>query len=151
MSIQRTAPRGSLRNVTGAPWTPPRALVADGDLQLHQLLRDMLRKEGYLVEEAASETGMRAHLGMIDRQHRVFDLIVVDQQLPGGTGLGVIEDLRACLDPNCWCTPVIVMTRRGDADVTGEAIRLGAVTLEKPLDLDLFMRQVLALSNPARP
>jgi len=152
MTIQRTVSRAPQRtelvDVNDDNWTPARVLLAEDDLQLRLLLRDMLRKKGYVVEEASSGFEMLEQLGMDGLRHKTFDLIVTCNQMRGATGLEVIDELRKCLDPHCWCTPVILITGFGDSQVYAEAIRLGAVVLDKPLDLDVFLQHAAALVSP---
>lgn len=91
------------------------------------LVRHWLERLGFLVDEAADgfEALRRA------RTER-YDLVVLDINMPGVTGLGVLEGIRS--DGDTRSVPVILLTTLGhEADVRRGA-RLGASAyLTKPL------------------
>ncbi|MEI8257048.1 MAG: response regulator, partial [Deltaproteobacteria bacterium] len=130
-------------------WKPPvRVLLAEDDVHLRTLLRDLLRREGYLVDEASSGYDLLEQLGNAAHRRQALDLIVTDNRMRGATGLEVIEGLRESHRPGRSSTPVILITAFGDAHVHDEAARLGAVVLDKPLDLDVFLQRVAVLAGP---
>ena len=75
------------------------------------------------------------------------DVIVVDLQLPDGSGLDLLRWVTAT-DPR---RPVILITARGTADAAIEAMTRGAFDyLLKPLDLESFTRLVGRAFEAAR-
>jgi two-component system, NtrC family, response regulator AtoC len=102
-------------------------LLIDDDQGTTELLREVLQKEGYAVDEA--KTG-RAALA----QARAFpyDVVLADLRLPDLDGIEVLRTLHA-LDPDL---PVIVMTAFGSMETAVEAIREGAYDyISKPFNL----------------
>jgi DNA-binding NtrC family response regulator len=65
------------------------ALVVDDDEALRAVTVEALRREGWLVSEAA----VGAQVASWARQHP-FRLIVLDQRLPDADGVEILEDLR---------------------------------------------------------
>lgn len=113
----------------------PRVLVAEDDHAFRQLIAAMLRREGYVVQEAATGLDMLERLTDSELKRRTFDLIVSDVRMPGLTGIEVIDGLKLADGGRPWTTPVIFMTAFGDRDLQREASRLGATILDKPFDL----------------
>lgn len=97
-------------------------------------------KDGYEIFEAANLAEAASRL-----LARRFDIIVLDINLPDGSGLDFIRTARGS-DP---CIPIIVITGEGDIPLAVEAMRLGADNfLTKPVDnaaLAAFMRKTLEI------
>ena len=83
-------------------------LVDDEDL-LRKVMKDLLERDGYNVVEARD--GVEA-LDQIDRHGP--DIIVLDLNLPGLDGYGVLSHLRS--RPATADIPVVVLTARGDEE-----------------------------------
>ena len=93
-------------------------LVEDED-QLRRVMKDLLEREGYTVAEARD--GVQA-LDQVDRH--APDLILLDLNLPGLDGYGVLAQLRS--RPATSGIPVIVLTAKGDEDNEVRVFELGA-------------------------
>ena len=93
-------------------------LVEDED-QLRRVMKDLLERDGYKVAEARD--GAQA-LDEVDRS--APDLIMLDLNLPGLDGYGVLQRLRS--RPNTSQIPVIVLTAKGDEDNEVRVFQLGA-------------------------
>jgi type II secretory ATPase GspE/PulE/Tfp pilus assembly ATPase PilB-like protein/CheY-like chemotaxis protein len=93
-------------------------LVEDED-QLRRVMKDLLEREGYTVVEAAD--GVQA-LEQVDRHNP--DVILLDLNLPGMDGYGVLQHLRS--RPGTSTMPVIVLTAKGDEDNEVRVLKLGA-------------------------
>lgn len=118
-----------------------RILVAEDDPQLRDLVTRRLASEGYEVREAASGTELVQTLQTITSQSwplDALDLLVLDNFMPGVTGLDVMRRLRHAR----WLTPAILITAFPDDVVRREAHALGVVVLAKPFTLDLLSRAV---------
>jgi len=93
-------------------------LVEDED-QLRRVMKDLLEREGYIVAEARD--GIQA-LDQVDRH--APDIIVLDLNLPGLDGYGVLQQLRS--RPATRSIPVMVLTAKGDEDNEVRVFELGA-------------------------
>ncbi len=94
-------------------------LLVDDEDQLRRVMRDLLEREGYRVAEA--QNGIEA-LDQVDRH--APDIIVLDLNLPGLDGYGVLSHLRS--RPATAKIPVVVLTARGDEDNEVRVLELGA-------------------------
>ena len=111
----------------------PRAcvLVAEDDEGFRDIVARRLERDGYEVYLTGSGD---AALGMVLDGWPIesFDVLILDQHMPGRNGLDVLERLRAENDT----TPAVIMTAFPDADVIVGARRCGAAVLVKPFSLD---------------
>jgi len=96
-----------------------RVLLVDDEDQLRRVMRDLLEREGYLVVEAGD--GVEA-LDQVDRH--APDIIVLDLNLPGLDGFGVLSHLRSRRVTQE--IPVIVLTARGDEENEIRVFEFGA-------------------------
>lgn len=80
-------------------------LVVDDDAKLRDLLNRYLTEQQFEVTLAADAVAMNRLL-----QRDTYDLIILDQMMPGEDGLSVIRRLRAASDR----TPIIMLTAKGD-------------------------------------
>ncbi len=112
-------------------------LVADDDPQMRRLIKTMLQREGLEILEA--NDGLDA-LDVVGKHH--VDLILLDQDMPRLTGLGVLEELRAEL--TTAAIPIIMLTAHADAET--EAFELGAQDyLTKPVQPRSLVARVKAV------
>jgi CheY-like chemotaxis protein len=96
-----------------------KVLLVDDEDSLRRVLKDLLEREGYDVAEARD--GVQA----LDQVDRVApDIIVLDLNLPGLDGYGVLSHLRS--RPATSGIPVIVLTAKGDEDNEVRVFELGA-------------------------
>lgn len=96
-----------------------KVLLVDDEDQLRKVMRDLLERDGYKVEEARD--GVEA-LDQVDRH--APDIIVLDLNLPGLDGYGVLSHLRS--RPATAEIPVVVLTARGDEDNEVRVFEMGA-------------------------
>jgi len=96
-----------------------KVLLVDDEDSLRKVMRDLLERDGYDVTEARD--GVQA-LDQIDRVGP--DIIVLDLNLPGLDGYGVLSHLRS--RPATASIPVIVLTAKGDEDNEVRVFELGA-------------------------
>lgn len=66
------------------------ALVVDDEVWIREVAAEVLRSEGYAVEEAADGESALAAL-----RRQAFDLVVCDWKMPGLNGMALYERLRA--------------------------------------------------------
>ena len=106
--------------------TLPSILVADDDRVLLRAYARVLSTNGYRVETVADgQSALEAF------QKRRFDLILSDIDMPGLSGIGLLEAVRAYdLD-----VPVVLVTGTPEVDSTIRAIEHGALRyLVKPVE-----------------
>jgi two-component system phosphate regulon response regulator OmpR len=85
--------------------TTKKLLVVDDDAKLRELLHRYLTEQQFEVALAGDATAMNRLM-----QRESYDLIILDQMLPGEDGLSIIRRLRAASDR----TPIIMLTAKGD-------------------------------------
>ena len=109
-----------------------KVLVVEDDLKIADYLDKGLTEQGYSVD-LADDGHDGLHLAMeVD-----YDVIVLDQMLPGLDGLALLKSLRAVKD-----TPVIMLTARDRIEDRVKGLRAGADDyLVKPFSfLELLAR-----------
>jgi type IV pilus assembly protein PilB len=99
--------------------TAPRVLIVDDDPTIRIILRKILENQGCRVEETAD--GAEA-LAVIAGQ--TPDMIIVDLNMPGLDGYGVIRGVRDSL--GLADVPVLILTSDPDEESQVEALELGA-------------------------
>lgn len=116
---------------------PPRVLVAEDDVRLAQMLRNLLVGEGYAVTVA--HDGQRAlHEGLTNE----FDVLLLDRGLPAIEGLDVLAKLRA----SGVVTPVLILSALGNPADRVEGLDRGAEDyLSKPFDIDELLARLRVL------
>ncbi|MCM0081442.1 sigma-54 dependent transcriptional regulator [Geomonas sp. Red32] len=115
-------------------------LLLDDDAGTRFGFTRFLSLSGYDVQEAESLTRASAAYGA-----QKFDAVIVDLNLPDGSGLDFIETVRSD-SPD---VPIIVITGAGDIPLAVEAMRRGADNfLTKPVDMEgieLFLEKSLEI------
>ncbi len=96
-----------------------KVLLVDDEDQLRRVMRDLLEREGYVVAEARD--GVQA-LDQVDKFGP--DVVVLDLNLPGLDGYGVLSHLRS--RPATQSLPVIVLTAKADEDNEVRVFEMGA-------------------------
>ena len=95
----------------------PKILLVEDDRSLAASLQGALEVTGYSVQ-----TADRAEQGLARARNENFDVVVTDLQMPGSSGLEVVESLH---DTNPHL-PVILMTAHHTAEAAIAATKLGA-------------------------
>ena len=123
-----------------------RILVADDDRVLSQLICAVVREAGHMPIPAfdAMQTMMFAIRPPLP------GLIILDINMPGGTGLESLQKLKR--SAKTAEIPVVVVSASDDAGMPAQVRALGAVDyLPKPLDPEQLLAAVhRALSQAAR-
>jgi type II secretory ATPase GspE/PulE/Tfp pilus assembly ATPase PilB-like protein/CheY-like chemotaxis protein len=115
--LEEHAPPARRSGAHGQPAS--KVLLVDDEDSLRKVMRDLLERDGYVVTEARD--GVQA-LDQVDRVGP--DIIVLDLNLPGLDGYGVLSHLRS--RPATANIPVIVLTAKGDEDNEVRVFELGA-------------------------
>jgi DNA-binding response OmpR family regulator len=119
-------------------------LLADDDKVLVTMLSSQLRAKGYSVAVAFDATS-----AFMVAMKSPPDVVILDIQMPGGTGKAVLERLKG--SSKTAQVPVIVLSGFSDRRVIEEVRALGAFDyLSKPADVDRIDTAIRrALSLPA--
>ncbi len=118
-------------------------LVADDDGEMRDAVAETLHADGYQVRVASSGRAFLdaiANLEAGQQAMRGVDLVVLDNRMPGMSGLDALRTLRG----TTRATPAILMTAYPTLAVEAEAFRLDATVLSKPFARAELSRTVLA-------
>lgn len=111
----------------------PNILIVEDDININNLLCEVLRKAGYMCEQAFS--GTEAKL-LLDIKERAYTLVLLDLMLPGASGEEVLKEIR-----KQGRLPVIVLTAKDSIDDKIGVLTDGADDyITKPFEI----REVLA-------
>jgi CheY-like chemotaxis protein len=121
-----------------------KALLADDDRVLTLLLSSRLRARG--VEIVVAHDAMQA---LMSAMRSPPDVIVLDVQMPGGTGIETLKKLK--LSAKTSMIPVVVLSGSVEPETSEQVKALGAEQfLLKPIDPDrLFQVLCTVLGQPA--
>jgi DNA-binding response OmpR family regulator len=114
----------------------PRILVCDDNEMGRRLLRRMLTRRGYLVEEAID--GEEA----IEAVERCApDLLLLDLRLPDLDGSEVLRQLRC--DRDAHALPIIMVSAEHDGEVVAGCLALGACDyVTKPVHAGILCARI---------
>lgn len=116
-----------------------RLLVADDDPLITQVIRTVLRGKGWEVEVASD-----AMQAVMFAMRSPPDAVVLDINMPGGTGLTALQRLKASAKTRF--IPVLVLSATSDASAPDTVRAMGADEfLPKPVDLDELDRALRRL------
>lgn len=112
-------------------------LVVEDNQQLLDIIVNRLRGEQYICESATDFFKAQEKVGVY-----FYDLLIVDINLPGGSGLELIRQVKK-QEP---ATGIIVISARNSLDNKIEGLELGADDyLTKPFDVSELAARVKAL------
>ncbi|MBU2695532.1 response regulator transcription factor [Nocardioides sp. WV_118_6] len=115
-----------------------RALVAEDDTRLADLLAESLAEAGWQVDVV--HDGRSAYDRLLTDTG--YDVALLDWMLPGRDGVSVARQLRSL----GLTTPILMLTARGDVRDRIEGLDAGADDyLPKPFDLDELLARLRAL------
>ncbi len=110
-------------------------LVVDDEYRIRRLVSDFLKREGYLVIEAAD--GEEA-LDIIFESNQKVDLVILDVMMPKYDGWYVLERIREYLN-----LPIVMLTARSDEYDQLKGFKLGADDyVTKPFSPSVLMARV---------
>lgn len=116
----------------------PRILIVEDDADINRLLYHILKKNGYLPEQAFSGTEARLLL-----MAGVYDLLLLDLMLPGMTGEELLDYIRK---ERNLSLPVMVLSAKGSLhDRVGLLMDGADDYLTKPFEPEEVLAHVCAL------
>lgn len=102
-------------------------LVVDDELSMREFLKILLEKEGYLAQTAANTSDA---ITLLRQGHT--DLVISDIKMPGGSGLSLLENLRA----SGLQIPLILITAYASPEDAVRAMKGGAYDyITKPFNV----------------
>ncbi len=111
--------------------------MLEDDPLFNETLEDFLEEEGYVVE-----TAMDPYSALEMSYKNVFDLYLLDVNLPYENGFDLLQKLRQSGDT----TPTIFLTSREDKASLAEGFEKGADDyMKKPIDLDELLLRIQAV------
>ena len=114
-----------------------RILLVEDETRVAALVAKGLREHAYAVDVAGDGDDALAEAGASD-----YDLLILDVQLPGRSGLTVCRELRA----QGFAAPILVLTARDAVEQRVEGLDAGADDyLTKPFDFQELLARVRAL------
>lgn len=118
-----------------------KVLIIDDENNIRMMMRLALQHVGHTVETAADGYEGLAKFG----EGGLWDLVVLDQRMPGMEGLEVLREIRR-LDPQA---KVVMATAFGTIDLAVEAMKIGATDfLRKPFTAEVLRGAVQAVLTP---
>jgi len=116
---------------------PQRVLVVDDEQIIRESLSFILKKEGFVVDEAPN--GKEA---LRKQQEQPYDVVVTDIEMPEMRGVELLERIRQG-SPE---TLVVVITAFGSIETAVDALRKGAADyVLKPINFDDLLHRVKKL------
>lgn len=101
-------------------------LIIEDDQTLAKNLKEVLVKDGFAVDTSHSKED-----GLVEAEVNEYDCIVLDINLPDGSGFDLLSELRQKENQ----TPIIIVTARGEVEDRIKGLNLGADDyVPKPID-----------------
>ena len=121
---------------------PLRVLVADDQGANLMVMRRLLEKAGHRAQVVDDGEDVLAAL-----EAQVFDAVVIDLHMPGGSGVDVIKHARF-MEAGRARTPFIVLTADATPEARAECERAGAYAfMTKPVVVDRLLEQLAAIAE----
>jgi two-component system OmpR family response regulator len=112
-------------------------LIIEDDLTLARNLKQVLVKDGFAVDVSSTRED-----GLAQTEINEYDCIVLDINLPDGSGFDLLHDLRKAENK----TPVIIVTARGQVEDRIKGLNLGADDyVPKPVDSNELTARIRAV------
>lgn len=109
-------------------------LLADDDILLRNLVKEVLEEENYKVYEA--EDGQQALELFYEKKD--FSLVILDVMMPKVDGIAVLDDIRGISD-----VPILMLTALGDSSSELTGLRHGANDyVSKPFRYEILLERI---------
>jgi two-component system response regulator FixJ len=134
--------RGAGRRLNVEQENASMVAIIDDDSDVREVLAVLLETAGYSAQTYSSGTEFLA-----DPDHNQMACLVVDQRMPGMTGLALLTELVRRGES----IPALLITGVEDADIVRRADNLGAMTvMQKPVSSQALL-QFIAFSTGLAP
>ena len=123
---------------------PPRILLVDDDQEARLMMRTLLEKEDFVIEEAADGHEAADRLDA----DATYSLLILDLGMPGMDGRELLQKIRGSVET--MALPVLIRTGSGSNKLEAELLEAGADDyLTKEMDADRFLARVRAVLRRA--
>ncbi|MFL5928444.1 MAG: response regulator [Gaiellaceae bacterium] len=112
------------------------ALIADDSVAVRRLVSARLRRDGYSIREAAD-----GHAALEEVEREPPDVLIVDDVLPGLSGVEVVEGLRARGLGDSVRVALLIEYSSGLRRAALVGLPVSSV-IRKPFDLDRFADRI---------
>ena len=117
-------------------------LVIEDEMSLQELMERALKKEGYIVESAMDFDSAMEKIGIYS-----YDCILLDINLPGGSGLDILEHMKKVGNRS----DVIIISARDSIDDKVRGLELGADDyLAKPFHMVELIARIRSVARRSR-
>lgn len=121
-----------------------RILLVDDDEFIRRIIAQMLRQAGFEVHSVSTLESARQVLKAIKP-----DLLLLDYELPDGTGLDLLREVRA--SPALQNLSVVILTGKSDRQVIFDCVSQGAADfIVKPVQQSALLSKIRAHLNRSR-
>jgi CheY-like chemotaxis protein len=135
---EKIPPTGAERPLKAKEDRTRRVLLVEDAAELAELLLDFLRSEDYEVDWLPSGERVAEKL-----QSNQYDLVILDDQLPGKDGFTILREIREDPNPSIASTPVLALTAHAMAEDKKRFVAGGADDyLSKPVSLASLLRTI---------
>lgn len=115
-----------------------RIAIADDDAEIIEFLTKIVEGQGHVAVGFSDGTALTSAL-----LRDTFDLVILDWNMPGKTGIQILEWMQDAVDD---CPPVIMMTSRTAKQDVSDALNAGADDyITKPEDPDVISARINAV------
>ncbi len=112
-------------------------LVVEDEEELSEFLKSSFEQAGFNVD-----TSLDGEEGFVLALKNDYDVIILDNVLPGKEGKEICQELR---ENNC-CTPIIILSVKSELETKVELLNIGADDyVTKPFSLDELLARINAL------
>lgn len=128
---------------SGEPLIPPRRVcIVEDDPGVRDLLRLMCETATYPV---ATFDSVEAFLAAYPSRTPPCDLLLLDFELPGASGLELLKILRT----QGFERPIVMISGNADTSTVVEAMKLGATDFfDKPFNVRSILERISELTGP---
>lgn len=143
--VRLNLPKGVLTTVPNADGSgdeaPSRLLVVDDNATQRDILLAQLSRQGVSADAAVSGEEALLMVRRAAEEGWPYSVLIVDQQMPGLSGMDVVRSLRA--DPHSAAMPVVVLSAIDKFPAAAEMSALGILDcLSKPVRPGELLRAV---------
>jgi diguanylate cyclase (GGDEF)-like protein/PAS domain S-box-containing protein len=115
---------------------PCRILIVDDNEMNRDMLARRLERKGYVIRVAECARSLLERI-----QEEPVDLVLLDVEMPGISGLDALQTLRGCYSP--IQLPIIMVTAKDQSEDIIKALNLGANDyLTKPIDFPVALARI---------